>query len=268
MKKKINLRANNVTLSYQHKGTGDFNIILIHGWCINSSYWDEQVSFLSNSYNVYTLDLPGFGDSKAKRENWTIEEYALDVLDFIKTLGLSNIIIVGHSMSGDIMLEMVIKSSGKIIGIIGIDNLKSAGTPLSDDINYQIERLIERLHIDYKTTIQAYADNFLFMPSTSEEVRKRIKQDFAEADPTVSISTFRNLMSHSDKLGELLQLSPLKLFLINSDAIPTDEMSLAVNCKNGYEVLYIHDTGHYPMIEKTQEFNILLSQAISKIIAR
>lgn len=267
MKKKIRLRADKVSMSYRHEGSGRYNIILLHGWCINNDFWEEQISFLSSSYNVYAPDLPGFGDSKAERDNWTMEEFALDVLDFIRTLELKNIILIGHSMSGGIMADVVIKSSGEIIGMIGVDNFKSVGSKLTDDENYQIERFIERLHKDYKNTVKAYSETFLFVPSTSEKVRERVKDEFAETDPAISISSFRNLMAFSDKLGELLEMLPLKLFLINSDATPTDEKSLEEKSKNGYEVLYIHDTGHYPMIEKPQDFNRLLNDAVCTIVS-
>ncbi len=267
MKKKIKLRADKVTLSYLHEGSGKYNIILLHGWCINSSFWKEQVSFLSSSYNVYAIDLPGYGDSKAERKNWSMEEYALDVLDFIRTLELKNIILIGHSMSGGIMADAVIKSSEEIIGIIGIDNFKSVGSKVTEDENYQIERLIRLLQKEYKNTIRAYAETFLFVPSTPQNVREKVKESFAETEPEISIDTFRNLMAFSDTFSELLQLLPLKLFLINSDASPTDEKSLEEKCKNGYEVLYIHNTSHYPMIEKPKEFNRLLNDSVTRIVS-
>lgn len=267
MKKKIKLRAEKVAMNYRHEGSGQYTVIFLHGWCINGSYWDEQVSYLSSFYNVYALDLPGFGDSKAEREAWTMEEYALDVLDFIKALELKNIILVGHSMSGGIMADIVVKSSDEIIGMIGVDNFKTVGSKLTDDEWFQIDRMIERLQKDYKNTVKAYGETFLFAPSTPVEVRERIKDDFAEVDPGISINTFRNLMKFSDNIAELLQMLPLKLYLINSTVSPTDEESLNAKCKNGFEVLYIYDTSHYPMIEKPQEFNLLLNDALSAIVA-
>ena len=36
-------------------------------------------------------------------------------------------------------------------------------------------------------------------------------------------------------------------------------------CKRSFEVFNIHETGHFPMIEKPDEFNRLLQTAVYKI---
>ena len=67
---------------------------------------------------------------------------------------------------------------------------------------------------------------------------------------------------------EAKQLSRLnqKLYLINSDAYPTDTVGLG-DSGIAYEIIDIAATGHYPMIEKPSEFNKLLKQTIQKIEA-
>ncbi len=75
-------------------------------------------------YSVYAIDLPGFGKSKAERINWTIEEYANDVTAFIDTMNLKNVVIIGHSMAGEIMLQTALTNNPKIVGVVGVDNFK------------------------------------------------------------------------------------------------------------------------------------------------
>ena len=70
------------------------------------------------------LTCPGFGKSKAERTNWTIEEYANDVTAFIDTMNLKNVVIIGHSMAGEIMLQTALTNNPKIVGIVGVDNFK------------------------------------------------------------------------------------------------------------------------------------------------
>lgn len=266
--KKEKLRMNQVTLNYRHDGEGKVNLIFLHGWSIDSSYWEDQIDYFSKKYSVYAIDLPGFGDSKADRQEWSIEEYALDVKDFIKTLDLKNIILIGHSMSGGIVLDIAIKSSDEIIGVIGIDNFKMVGEEAIDENKEEIARFMIQLSTDYETAVSDYANNYLFMPSTPEVIRKKILKDYNKVDPEIGIETFKASMKYSEMLRENLKMLPHKLYLVNSDSYPTDVASLKEYCKNDFELRIINGTGHYPMVEKPEEFTRLLNAVVSIISAK
>lgn len=267
--KKVKLRMNQVNLNYRHDGEGKINLIFLHGWSIDSTYWRDQIDYFSDKYSVYAIDLPGFGDSTAdNRTDWTIEEYALDVKDFIKTMELKNIILIGHSMSGSIALDVAIKSSDEIIGIIGVDNFKMIGDNAIAENREEVARFIIQLNNDYETAVTDYANNFLFMPSTPEDVRKRILKDYKKVDENTGIETFRASLEYAGMLRTNLQMLPHKLHLVNSDNYPTDEASLEEYCKNGFELRIISGTGHYPMVEKPQEFTRLLNDVVCKIATR
>jgi pimeloyl-ACP methyl ester carboxylesterase len=47
---------------------------------------------------------------------WTIEEYGNDVCIVIKELHLKNVILIGHSMGGDVILEVATKCPDSVIG--------------------------------------------------------------------------------------------------------------------------------------------------------
>jgi pimeloyl-ACP methyl ester carboxylesterase/uncharacterized protein YndB with AHSA1/START domain len=264
---KMKIRADKVTLNYRHEGEGKINIIFLHGWSIDSSYWKDQIDLLKDEYSVYAIDLPGYGDSKAdERDAWSMEEFALDIRDFMKHLQLENIILVGHSMSGGIILDVAVKSSEEeIIALIGVDNLKTVGIEMAPDIKAQVDDYSAKLAGNYKEAVTTYAENYLFTPTTPDKVRERVVKDFAKTDPQIGLSTFRNLNEFSAKVPEKLQLIPQKLYLINSDSYPTNEHGLAKYCKNGYQVITMHGTGHYPMVEKPEEFNMLLKGLIDNI---
>jgi pimeloyl-ACP methyl ester carboxylesterase len=87
-------------------------------------YWADQVAYFSKTYHAFAIDLPGFGKSKAERTNWTIEEYAHDVTAFIDAMDLKNVVIIGHSMAGEIMLQTALTNNPKIAGVVGVDNFK------------------------------------------------------------------------------------------------------------------------------------------------
>jgi len=48
-------------------GEGD-NLILLHGWGVNSAIWEPIIEQLSQYFRLYIVDLPGFGESSPLKE--------------------------------------------------------------------------------------------------------------------------------------------------------------------------------------------------------
>ncbi|MTI30608.1 alpha/beta hydrolase [Xanthovirga aplysinae] len=266
IEKQVKIRENQVEINYLQEGHGKNTLLFLHGWCINSAYWKDQIAQFSMNHQVYALDLPGFGKSTAKRENWTIEEYAKDVSAFIEQLDLENVVLIAHSMSGDIMLETALADNPQIKGIIGIDNFKFIDVEFTPEQREQMSAFFSLLQNDFKTNAPIYAENMLFHPSTKEEIKERVKSDFANANPKTGFDSFIHMMQFFQNVPFKLENLPLKLYLINSNVMPTNETGLENRCKNGFHVETIDSTGHYPMIEKSGEFNRKLENVLDLII--
>jgi pimeloyl-ACP methyl ester carboxylesterase len=264
-KMNIKIRNKQVDINYYQQGQGDTTILFLHGWCIDGSYWENQVEYFSSNYNVYAIDLPGFGKSKAQRTNWTIEEYANDVIAFIETMNLKNVLIVGHSMAGEIMLQTVLTDNSKIAGIVGVDNFKIIDVVFTPEQMEQMNNFFPILEKDFKNAAPAYADMMLFHPTTPEEVKERVKTDFASSDPTIGFNTIITQMQYGHNDAQRLEQLDYKLYLINSDYLPTNETGLQSHCKNSFQIETISATGHYPMIEKPSEFNSILDRLLTEI---
>ena len=78
-------------------------ILFLHGWGHNLENLRDIAETLPE-YNRYLLDLAGFGKSTIVKENMDLNDYVLEVVDFIKTVIGKNkkIYIVGHSFGGRI----------------------------------------------------------------------------------------------------------------------------------------------------------------------
>jgi len=261
--KQITVRDKQVEINYFQQGKGDTTLLFIHGWCINGTYWENQVAYFSKNYSVYAIDLPGFGKSKAKRTNWTVEEYANDVTAFIDTMHLKNVVIIGHSMAGEIMLQTALSNNPQIVGIVGIDNFKSIDVVLPPEQIKKMNDFFPMLEKDFKHSAPFYADLMLFHPTTSKEVKDRVKTDFANSDPVIGYGTIMTQMQYAYTDAQKLEQLNYKLYLINSDGFPTNESGLKNHCKSSFQVETISATGHYPMIEKPTEFNLILEKVLT-----
>lgn len=263
--KQITLRDKQVEINYFQQGQGDTTVLFLHGWCIEGAYWQNQVEYFSKNYNVYAIDLPGFGKSKAERTNWTIEEYANDVTAFIEAMNLKNVVIIGHSMAGEIMLQTALTNNPRIAGIAGVDNFKFIDVSFTPEQMKQMTDFMGKLEKDFKNSAPVYADMMLFHPATSTEVKDRVKNDFANSDPVIGYGTLINQMQYAYSDAQRLEQLNYKLYLINSDSFPTNETGLKNHCKNSFRVETIYAAGHYPMIEKPTEFNLILEKVLRSI---
>jgi pimeloyl-ACP methyl ester carboxylesterase len=263
--KQITIRDNQVLINYFQQGQGEITLLFLHGWCIDGTYWENQLEYFSKYYNVYAIDLPGFGKSKAQRTNWTVEEYANDITAFISTMNLKKVVIIGHSMAGEIMLQTALTNNPEIAGITGIDNFKLIDVEFTPEQMEQITNFFPLLEKDFRNSAPVYADMMLFHPTTTMEVKDRVKTDFAKSNPVIGYGTFINQMQYAYTDAQKLEQLNYKLYLINNDGFPTNETGLKNHCKNGFQVETISATGHYPMIEKPAEFNLILEKILSEM---
>jgi pimeloyl-ACP methyl ester carboxylesterase len=258
-----NIKVNDVTISYNQCGNGDTTLLFIHGWCINKEYWNDQSSYFCDRYKVVTLDLPGFGRSGKNRTDWNFEQYAEDINEFVKAKKLKNVILIGHSMSGDILLLMDTKYPGSVIGIVGIDNLKRPGVKLSEEESKQVEGFFAMMDSSFSRTAEVYTKENLFLKSADTSIVNRVVNDIKMNDPVIAIKVLRSLFDVSQKERDLMQQLKHTLYLVNSDGDTTHIDSLKKYCKASAEVVYVHGTGHYPMIEKPAEFNAALEKVFA-----
>ena len=119
------------------------------------------------------------------------------------------------------------------------------------------------LEKDFKNSAPEYADIMLFHPTTSKKVKDRVKTDFANCDSVIGYGTCMNQIQYASNDAQRLEQLNYKLYLINSDDFPTNETGLKNHCKNGFQVETISATGHYPMIEKPNEFNLIVEKVLT-----
>ena len=264
-KENVTAKVNNTTIAYNQYGNGDTTLLFVHGWCINKEYWNDQSKYFSDKYKVVTLDLPGFGRSGKNRSEWTFENYTDDISELIKAEKLKNVILIGHSMSGDILLLMDTKYPESIIGIVGIDNLKRPGVKLSEEEWKQVESFFAMMDSSFSGTVEAYTKENLFRPSADTSIVNRVINDFKMNDSVIAVKVLRSLLDVSQKERDMMQQLKHTLYLVNSDPDTTHIDSLKKYCKASAEVVYVHGTGHYPMIEKPAEFNAALEKVIRMV---
>jgi len=93
-------------------------LVLVHGYLGGSEQWEDQVRVFQERYDVVTPDLPGFGLQHEMKSPDTIAGYANYVLDYVEQQGISNFHLLGHSMGGMIVQQMVAQQPSRIAKLI------------------------------------------------------------------------------------------------------------------------------------------------------
>jgi pimeloyl-ACP methyl ester carboxylesterase len=82
-------------------------LVFVHGYLGGSPQWANQAQVFSPHFDVITPDLPGFGLNNEMKAPQTIRGFATYALDELDRRGINDFHLLGHSMGGMIVQEMV-----------------------------------------------------------------------------------------------------------------------------------------------------------------
>lgn len=87
-----------IELYYEDHGTGQ-PVVLIHGYPLDGNSWERQMrELIAQGYRVITYDRRGFGRSSKVRVGYDYDTFAGDLDTVLRTLDLTDVILVGFSM--------------------------------------------------------------------------------------------------------------------------------------------------------------------------
>lgn len=93
-------------------------LVFVHGFLGSSKIWEPQIDYFKNFFRVITLDIPGFGKSNKAKSYSNIEDIARVILNCLNEKKINKFHLLGHSMGGMIVQEMIKISSNKILKLI------------------------------------------------------------------------------------------------------------------------------------------------------
>ena len=250
-----------VELAYEVHGTGRPALVFVHGWACDRSYWDRQAAALRRKFKTVAIDLAGHGASGLERESWTIAAFGSDVAAVVNDVGLDSMVLVGHSMGGDVIVDAARAIPGRVQGLIWVDSYRRLPDVRSPD---QIQERLAPFRARFVETTQAFVRD-LFAPGADPPLVARIVADMSSAPPAIAIAALESTWMHRSEMHHLLHELNLSLTAINSDRWPTEVDSLE---RHGAKVVLMSGVGHFPMMENPARFDRLLIEAVEELVAR
>jgi pyruvate dehydrogenase E2 component (dihydrolipoamide acetyltransferase) len=97
----------------ERPGEGD-PIVFIHGFGGDLNNWLFNIDALASVGSVYALDLPGHGGSTKAVAKPGLDALADAVEQFLETVGLKGVHLVGHSMGGAVASTVALRGKGLV----------------------------------------------------------------------------------------------------------------------------------------------------------
>src|SRR5438105_3523591 len=95
-------------------------MLLVHGFAGHALSWDVFGEAMARHFNVIALDQRGHGDSEWA-DDYTTEHSIADLHEFIKTLELDQIVLVGHSMGARNSIAYLSRQPERIAKFVIVD---------------------------------------------------------------------------------------------------------------------------------------------------
>ncbi|MGQ1786505.1 MULTISPECIES: alpha/beta fold hydrolase [unclassified Saccharicrinis] len=249
-------------IAYNVYGTGETALIFVHGWSCDSRYWKNQTSVFSKDYKVIAIDLAGHGNSSTNRVDCTMLSFAKDIKAVIDREKINRAILIGHSMGGSVVAKAAQLIPQKVISIIGIDTFQNVAEQLPQ---HAFDEMVKPFEDNFVTAAQSFV-LAMFPQETDKELVRWIKEDMSSAPKSIALSAFRNYIEQyvNSEAIQVFESITIPVVSINARLWPTNTQENKRHIKN-YKLFYIEETGHFPMMEKPEEFNKLLTEALQYI---
>lgn len=244
-----------IPVAFEAHGTGTPALVFVHGWSCDRRYWRGQLRPLAARYQTVAVDLAGHGASGVGRRAWTMAAFGEDVVAVVERLGLGELVLIGHSMGGDVIVEAALRLGDRVAGLVWVDTYNTLDEPPTDD---ELEAFVGPFREDFVTATRALVGRF-FTPDADAELVEWVASDMSAAPPEIAIDALRQAVGNVR--GVLTGLGQLHapVVAINPDARPTDTESLR---RHGVRTVLMSGVGHFLMLGDPDRFNRLLGEAI------
>lgn len=249
-----------VPISYESVGAGAPTLVFVHGWSCDRSYWDAQVGPFSERFRVVTLDLAGHGDSGSERSSWTIASYGVDVAAVVEHLELDRVILIGHSMGGDVVVSAARLLAGKVAGLIWIDTYSQLGTARTAE---EVTEFLAPFRANFADSTYAFVRRALFPPTADSALVEQVATDMAAAPSHIALPSLESSITNDRVVPTVLDKLDLAVVSLNPESSGPDVESLE---RYGVEVILLPEVGHFMMMEDPDAFNATLMEVVEGML--
>lgn len=248
--------------------------ILVHGGFCDRHDWQAQIDALAPHCRVVAFDLPGHGESALPAEP-TVAELGRAVRAVIQRDGGQRVVLIGHSLGVDVILEAWRQSPANIVGFVLIEG----GLVASGDADGAVSALREKIgSVGLKAFLTASFSQ-MFVATSDPQLRARVLQRLERLDARfaeeIVLSKVRWDAEEATRVLATVNVPTLVLQSTYFDAsfqrsslepeMTTPWTELVAQQVRDAQVRNIPGVGHFPQIEAPRVVNELIVEFVQRL---
>ncbi len=230
-------------------------LVFIHGSGGDYSTWSEQFEDMRDIGNIFSLELPGHGQSAGEGED-DAGAYAEWVRKAMETIGLHRPVAIGHSLGAAVCLALAHRPESALSGLV----LVGGGAELPVNPSF-----LEGLKADPASFI-ALAGVVALARGNRERLSAAVSGQLGRTRPEVLYRDFL-ACSRFDLTAVVSSLTVPTLVVCGmEDRLTPPDLSRHLQGQiPGARIALIEEAGHFVMWEKPGEFNRILGEFINSL---
>jgi len=246
---------------YVVTGKGNHTIIFVHCWSGNLGFWREQVPPLGDKARLVLIDLPGHGQSDKPHAAYTMDYFAEAVLAVMRDAHVEKAAFVGHSMGVPVICRVYKHASERVTTLVSVDGTLRKIKFTSE----QAEQFMAPFRTpDYREKTRQFMGALFPVPGT-EAVRDRVVSEMLETPQYVMVGAMEGMFSPDQPDWDPQHVAVPVLVINAPNPMWTDEYKdyvRSLSPRTDYRA--IDGVGHWLMLEKPAEFNVVLTELLRK----
>jgi pimeloyl-ACP methyl ester carboxylesterase len=236
--------VNGIELAYTRQGQGT-PLVLIHGYPLDHSIWDETAALLAETFDLILPDLRGFGASASPGGLYTLADMASDLAGLLDGLGIQQAALAGHSMGGYVALAFARAYPSRLRGLGLVSSQVLADKPEGRDARYKTAASVA------ENGVRVVAEAMTPKLSADAKVQVFVRDLIEKQTPTGVIGALKAMAERPDSSDLLTNLEiPLVLVHGDADALIPIERAREVQAALSHAKLFtLSGVGHMPMLE-------------------
>jgi pimeloyl-ACP methyl ester carboxylesterase len=242
------IQTNNVTLAFERFGNGT-PLMLIHGFPLDHTSWNETAFLLKNDFDLILPDLRGFGQSTTVETPYTMSDMADDLAGLLDYLKIEKIALAGHSMGGYVALAFAKKYPQRVSGLGLVSSQAVADSPEGKDRRYQTAADVAQ------NGVGIVAEAMTPKLSADARVQAIVFAVIEQQTPSAVIGALKAMAEREDLISHLSSVNfPVLLIHGNADVlIPIERAKEIKAVFPSARFVELQGAGHMPMIEFPNE---------------
>jgi len=245
----------NGTVTFSDTGKGKV-VVLLHGFLGSHLIWKSTIDYLSSSFRVIAIDLPGHGKTDCFGYVHTMELMAKCVKSVMDGLGLKKYVLVGHSMGGYVALAFADLFPDNMRGLCLFHSTAYADNDQKKKDRSRSIKVVKASHLVYTEEVIKN----LFAPNHKETLKNEINfaQTIAAQTSQQSIIAALEGMKDRPNRDVILGMAPYPIMMIIGrldNVLAANDLLEQAELIQKKHILLLENDGHMGFLESTEITN-------------